>query len=204
MVEIKFVQDPQERILGTGVFERAQLFAQTDSTKPLATLVLNLAEKKRGWYGAGAGYTSSDRLRFSAEWGLRNLTGMGRQVDVSGNLYYAPVRPDADIVGLLGPHFAERFPDQALIVHDIRRGTAFWSDRGASGIVDLTGLPDEIAERLSRDCDPQIERLWRTYFTRIANPERRNPRLQRRLMPARYWDLLVERPGSPVDSLRTR
>ncbi len=142
------------------------------------------------------------RDRVSLE--MAKFLGFVRLRRVSGNLYYAPVRPDADIVGLLGPHFAERFPDQALIVHDIRRGTAFWSDRGASGIVDLTGLPDEIAERLSRDCDPQIERLWRTYFTRIANPERRNPRLQRRLMPARYWDLLVERPGSPVDSLRTR
>ena len=110
---------------------------------------------------------------------MAKFLGFVRFRRVGGNLYYAPVHPD-----------------QALIVHDIGGGTAFWSDHGASGIVDLTGLPDDLAARLSRDCDPDIEKLWRTYFTRIANPERRNPRLQRTLMPARYWDLLVERPGS--------
>jgi hypothetical protein len=89
---------------------------------------------------------------------MAKFLGFVRFRRVGGNLYYAPVHPDADIVGLIGPHFAERFRDQALIVHDIGRGAAFWSDRGASGIVDLTGLPDDLA--------------------------------------ARYWTLLVERPGS--------
>jgi hypothetical protein len=62
----------------------------------------------------------------------------------------------------------------------------------------MRSLPDEIAARLSMDCDPGIETLWRTYFRRIANPERRNPRLQRTLMPARYWDTLVENPAAGV------
>ncbi len=137
------------------------------------------------------------KIRDQVSLEMAKFLGFVRFRRMGGNLYYAPVRPDADIVGLVGPHFAERFPDQALIVHDIGRGTAFWSDRGASGIKDLTGLPDGLATRLSRDCEPGIEELWRAYFTRIANPERRNPRLQRKLMPARYWDLLVERPGSP-------
>lgn len=137
------------------------------------------------------------RIRDRVSLEMAKFLGFVRLRRVGGNFYYAPVRPDADIVGLIGPHFAERYPDQALIVHDVRRAIAFWSDRGANGIVDLTGLPDELAARLSTDCDPGIEELWRAYFTRIANPERRNPRLQRKLMPARYWDLLVERPGSP-------
>jgi probable DNA metabolism protein len=133
------------------------------------------------------------RDRVSLE--MAKLLGFVRFRRAGGNLSYAPVRPDADIVGLIGPHFAERFPDQAVVVHDLERGIAFWADRGASGIVELTGLPAELSDRLSIDCDSDVEQLWRTYFTRIANPERRNPRLQRKLMPARYWDLLVERPG---------
>ena len=61
--------------------------------------------------------------------------------------------------------------------------------------MDFTDLPADLGARLATDCEPGIERLWRAYFERITNPERRNPRLQRKLMPARYWGLLIERPG---------
>ncbi|OHD74030.1 MAG: hypothetical protein A2177_14630 [Spirochaetes bacterium RBG_13_68_11] len=65
----------------------------------------------------------------------------------------------------------------------------------ACGIADLAGLPPELRGPLSKDCDPSAEDLWRRYFAAIANPERRNPRLQRKLMPVRYREFMVERPG---------
>lgn len=126
---------------------------------------------------------------------MARFLGFVRLRRVAGRLYYAPITPDADIAGLVGPHFAERFPDQAVLVHDTRRGIAFWADRGAQGIVDMRGLPGGLAARLATDCDPMVEEAWRTYFHRIGNPERRNPRLQRRLMPARYWGTLIEKPA---------
>lgn len=138
------------------------------------------------------------RIRDRVSLEMARFLGFVRLRRVGARLYYAPVRPDADIVGLIGPHFAERFPDQALILHDLARGSAFWSDRGASGIVDLGDMPAELARRLSTECEPGIEEMWRAYFARIANPERRNPRLQRRLMPQRYWDVLVELPAQRV------
>ena len=138
------------------------------------------------------------RIRDRVSLEMAKFLGFVRLRRVGRRLYYAPVKPDADIVGLIGPHFAERFPDQALILHDVSRGIAFCSDRGVCGIIDLAGMPRELAARLSMDCEGDIEELWRMYFTRIANPERSNPRLQRRLMPARYWDTLVEQPVQGV------
>jgi len=135
------------------------------------------------------------RDRVSLE--IARFLGFARFRRVAGDRWYAPVNPDADIVGFIGPHFARRFPDEALIVHDVNRGVAFWSFRGASGIADLAGLPAEARRRLSTDCEPGTEDLWRTYFTAIANPERRNPRLQRKLMPVRYREFMVERSGGP-------
>ena len=140
------------------------------------------------------------RDRVSLE--MAHFLGFVRFRRVGGRLYYAPITPDADIAGLIGPHFAERFPDQGLILHDTGRAIAFWADGGSlgsslggsRGIIDMRSLPAQLARQLVRDCDPGIEELWRTYFSRISNPERRNPRLQRRLMPARYWGTLVERP----------
>ncbi len=133
------------------------------------------------------------RDRVSLE--MSRVLGFVRLRQVSGRLYYAPLAPDADIAGLIGPHFAERFPDQALILHDTRRGIAFWADGAARGLLDMRSLPAGLARRLETDCDPLVEAAWRMYFRRIANPERRNPRLQRRLMPARYWGTLVEQPA---------
>jgi probable DNA metabolism protein len=133
------------------------------------------------------------RDRVSLE--IARFLGFARFRRVGADGYYAPINPDADIVGFVGPHFADRFPGQALVVHDVNRDVAFWSARGARGIADLAGLPPGVRERLATDCEPVIEELWRAFFEQTANPERRNRRLQRKLLPERYQALMVERPG---------
>ena len=135
------------------------------------------------------------KLRDRVSLEIDRFLGFARFRRVAADRWYAPVNPDADIVGFIGPHFARRFPDGTLVVHDVNRDVAFWSSRGTCGIADLAGLPAEIRGRRSTDCEPVAEELWRRYFAAIANPERRNPRLQRKLMPVRYRELMVECPG---------
>lgn len=125
---------------------------------------------------------------------IARFLGFVRLRRIGGDRYYAPVRPDADIVGFIGPHFADRFPDQAIVVHDTGRDVAFWSARGMRGILDLAGLPRQARERLTKDIEPGVEDLWRIFFEQTANPERRNHRLQRKLLPERYRAFLVEQP----------
>ncbi len=149
---------------------------------------------------ADPGVLEVRRIRDRVSREIDRLLGFLRFRRVGGARYYAPVSPDADIVGFLGPHFAARFPDQRMIIHDVRRDIAFWFSSPNSGIVDLAGMPAELRRRLAADCEPEVEALWRTYFDRIANPERTNRTLQRKLMPARYWAALVERPGGGVES----
>jgi outer membrane protein insertion porin family len=80
----------RQRLLSTGVFRRARLLPQfPDSTKPLANLMVDVEERKNGWVGAGVGYSSADQARLFTEWGLRDISGMGRRLGVTGNLYYA-------------------------------------------------------------------------------------------------------------------
>ena len=141
------------------------------------------------------------KLRDRVSLEIDRFLGFARFRRVAADRWYAPVNPDADIVGFIGPHFAHRFPEQALVVHDVNRGVAFWSSRGTCGIADLAGLPAEIQSRLSADCEPGVEELWRKYFAAIANPERRNPRLQRKLMPVRYRVLMVESPGNKIEGM---
>ncbi len=84
------ILDSQERLLGTGVFRRSRILPDIpDRESGVADLTVRVEERKPAWYGAGAGYTSADRMRFSSEWGLRNLGGAGRRLALAGNVYYS-------------------------------------------------------------------------------------------------------------------
>ncbi len=84
------ILDSQERLLGTGVFRRSRILPDIpDRETAVADLTVRVEERRPAWFGVGAGYTSADRLRFSSEWGLRNLGGAGRRLAVSGNVYYS-------------------------------------------------------------------------------------------------------------------
>jgi probable DNA metabolism protein len=40
-----------------------------------------------------------------------------------------------------------------------------------------------------------VRQIWQSFFKTIAIPERKNPRLQKSNMPAKYWKYLTEKPG---------
>jgi outer membrane protein insertion porin family len=80
----------QERLLGSGVFRRARLLPTfPDSNQAVADLTVSLEERKHAWYSLGAGYSSGDQVRLASDWGLYNLTGMGRRLSATGSLYYS-------------------------------------------------------------------------------------------------------------------
>jgi probable DNA metabolism protein len=131
---------------------------------------------------------------------INKFFGFTRFRCVSERLYYAPINPDANIVGFLGPHFMDRFRDQAFLIHDMIRDIGFWCDcrdsdpiRHSRGIVDVSGMPAELRSLIRTDHDPLVPTLWREYSRRIAIPERKNPTLQAKNMPRRYWRYLVEK-----------
>jgi probable DNA metabolism protein len=136
------------------------------------------------------------RLRDRVAWEIGKLMGFIRFRKAGGGLWYAPVRPEANVVGFLGPHFSDRFPDARLLIHDTGRGIGWRAEPGAGGLVDLRGMPERLARALERDTEPLVQSQWRVYFRSIAIPERRNPRLQDRNMPRRLWRDLVEEPRS--------
>lgn len=107
----------------------------------------------------------------------------------AGELYYAQIEPDYNIVGLIAPHFADRMSDQAWMIHDIKRNLAAIYNKKEWYLMEVAKeeLPP-IEER-----ETLYEELWRTYYKNISIPERVNPKLQRRCMPARYWKHLTEK-----------
>jgi probable DNA metabolism protein len=123
------------------------------------------------------------------EFEVHRLLGFVRFRQVEGGIFYASISPDNNVIELLAPHFAERLSDQKWIIHDVKRETAVLYNRGEWIITEFT------AEDIPRDTDEekQYKRLWREFFNTLAIPSRKNPKLQRQLMPRRYWDHLPEK-----------
>ena len=118
-----------------------------------------------------------------------NMLGFIRFKQVASNLFYSSIEPDHNILSLISPHFAERLSAESWIIHDLSREIAsLYKD----GKWIITSLKKEAASLLLNDDGFYYETLWQEFFRTIAIEERKNPRLQARLMPRRYWKHLTE------------
>jgi probable DNA metabolism protein len=119
---------------------------------------------------------------------VHRMEGFVRFRQVGDGIFYSQISPDYNIVELLAPHFAERLSDQKWIIHDVRRESAAlynlkeWivSEFSAADVPDTT------------DEEKLYSKLWKRFFTTLEIPSRRNPRLQRQLLPRRYREHLTE------------
>jgi probable DNA metabolism protein len=104
--------------------------------------------------------------------------------------YVAFVEPVCDVLPLAGDHFRRRFPAMRWAILDTRRRYGIVWDRERLSVQDA--FSDELWRQAARPRVSQSEQLWRAYFRSVDIPERRNPDLQRRHMPKRYWRYLPE------------
>ncbi len=87
----------QDRLFDLGVFRSVQIVPRYEGLKPdsagttevTVDLDVVVQEKPPGWFGAGFGYSSRDRLRLSGEWGYRNLGGRARRLQIGGEISYS-------------------------------------------------------------------------------------------------------------------
>jgi probable DNA metabolism protein len=112
-------------------------------------------------------------------------------VEVDGEeRYVAFVEPECDVLPLIGAHFKRRFPAMRWTILDTRRRYGLVWNGTALRIAD--DLPEALWRQAAAPRATESERLWRAYFRSVDVPERRNPDLQRRHMPKRYWRYLPE------------
>lgn len=126
-------------------------------------------------------------------WEVHKLEGFARfsprpDPASGGERYVALLEPDHDVLPCLGPYFLRRFGRSPFALVDLRRAYA------------LASVGEELELREGKDLEalmrPEAEgeeaELWRRYFRATENPARAHPRLQRALMPRRYWAQMVE------------
>jgi probable DNA metabolism protein len=112
----------------------------------------------------------SQRLEFE----LHRMLGFIRFRQVEGGIYYAPCKPDNNLVELLAPHFAERLQDQSWIIHDVGRNIAALYNKktfmiSEFSVDDIPGATNE---------ENEYQKLWKEFFNTLAIPSRSNPKLR--------------------------
>lgn len=113
-------------------------------------------------------------------------------------IFFAPISPDYNVITLVADHFKQRYADQQWIIYDTKRKFGLYYD--LKKITEIT-FPDNVSpvnengklklEQLDEQ-EKLYQQMWKDYFKTMAIKERINPKLQRQLMPKRYWKYLTE------------
>jgi probable DNA metabolism protein len=109
------------------------------------------------------------------------LKGLVRFRSLEDGSLWAPISPRHDVLLIVAQHFRARLPRERWVIHDTGRQQG----------VDASRLPEPRAAATDAN-EAVYANLWRRYFASIAIRERTNRKLQRQLMPSRYWSYLTE------------
>jgi probable DNA metabolism protein len=114
-----------------------------------------------------------------------NIKGFVRFQKAENDLMVAVIEPAYNVVNLLAEHFANRFPNMQWMIVDAKRGIGIHYD--CRDVYELCGQAAEIPK-----INDEFSSLWKGYFKFANIKERKNPKLQKRCLPVKYWKHLTE------------
>ncbi|HYM81307.1 MAG TPA: BamA/TamA family outer membrane protein, partial [Candidatus Limnocylindria bacterium] len=77
-----------ERLYESGLFSQVQVTPLPDSNNTLIEFYVGVRERKPRWLDAGLGSGTTERFRFTGEWGHRNILGHGLQGALNSKLTF--------------------------------------------------------------------------------------------------------------------
>ncbi|MDR0441934.1 MAG: TIGR03915 family putative DNA repair protein [Treponema sp.] len=146
--------------------------------------------KKQAAEKAASDHSGADTLAvmgaaYKVERELHRLIGLLRFTPTDDGVYIARCTPDHLVLPAFGEHFTARFRETAWAIIDEKRNLAISRKPGEQAAMFA------LTEAFTGGSD-EWEDLWRHYHKTINNESRKNPNLQRQLMPKRYWKYLPE------------
>lgn len=118
---------------------------------------------------------------------IHRFKGFMRFREVEGKYLYGAFSPDYNIILPLSEHFAKRFREEKIVIHDIKRNIATFCHRGRV-------FKAVIEREIPKPTPPEqlISELWKRYFDEIGIKERENRKLQRQKVPLKYRRTIIE------------
>lgn len=112
--------------------------------------------------------------------------------------FFAALEPLYNVLPIAIGHFQDRFADQNWLIYDLKREYGYFYDQTQ---VTEVRFETRAAHLLTGKLNPQLmdedeqlfQRLWKEYFQSISIKARKNPKLHRQNLPARFWKYLPEK-----------
>lgn len=122
---------------------------------------------------------------------IGHLNGFLRFEELENGILYGKIGPKSNALTFLMPHFADRLPVENFVIHDDIRGIFGVHPAGGQWYV-LSGEEGAEPELCLSEQERQYQELFRHFCRTIAIKERRNPELQRNMVPLRFQEYMVE------------
>lgn len=117
--------------------------------------------------------------------------GFVRFTELAGGILYADIKPENDVLALIAPHFANRYPEENWVIYDERRDK-FAVHRAGKGWMILEDMKiEEVQCQLSMEED-DYRAMWKAFTQSIAIEARKNEQLQKQLLPLKFRDKMTE------------
>ena len=118
--------------------------------------------------------------------------GFVRFTELAGGILYADMKPENEVLPLIAPHFANRYPEENWVIYDERRDK-FAIHRAGKGwmILEDMKIAEEVKAQLSMEED-DYRAMWKAFTKSIAIEARKNESLQKQLLPLKFRDKMTE------------
>ncbi len=129
-----------------------------------------------------------DEISKRVSYEVHLLRGFIRFNYIQNKFLYAAISPDNDILEFLAESFKKRYSNEFWIINDTTRKKAIIYNKESYEIIPFC---EEDTAKLYNYKD-EYSQLWIEYFKATHISERKNLKLQRRMMPKRYWKNIFE------------
>jgi probable DNA metabolism protein len=118
--------------------------------------------------------------------------GFVRFTELAGGILYADIKPENEVLPLIAPHFANRYPEENWVIYDEKRDK-FAIHRAGKGwmILEDMKIAEEVRSQLSMEED-DYRAMWKAFTKSIAIEARKNEQLQKQLLPLKFRDKMTE------------
>lgn len=118
--------------------------------------------------------------------------GFVRFRELENGVLFSEIHAEADVLPLIAPHFADRFPEENWMIHDRgRRKTAVHPSRQAWFL--LEEVDEESLARLQASEEEVLfSRLWRGFHRAVGIDSRLNKKAQMSFLPLKFRSFMNE------------
>ena len=111
-----------------------------------------------------------------------------------GGVLVGQISPKNRVLPLLRPHFCQRYPQDAFLIHDkTHREALFWA-LGKWKLRPVESLHLETPDQAELEC----RALWRRFYDTVAIAPRYNPQCRQTHLPKRFWGDMTEFQDDPA------